>query len=175
MRPNRINGPPELRFWGRVQGTQNRDACWIWTGSVHRKTGYGQFTPQPGRTVSAHRYAWDCANGPIPQGLCVLHRCDNKVCVNPAHLFLGTNRDNTLDMLAKGRGAVGDRHPARARGDYLARGEAHVNAKLTAQRVGEIRQLLAEGGMSQKRIADLFGVSQMTVSNIKQGKIWRHV
>jgi hypothetical protein len=172
------------RFWSRVDRSGD---CWLWTGARH-PFGYGMVVL--GRRWYAHRLAWTLSNGPIPAGMCVLHRCDNPPCVNPTHLFLGTFRDNTADMHAKGRGIVGDQHPARTRGDYLPRGdkhparlrgdylprgEAHVNAKLTADGVREIRRLLTEGGLSQKRIAERFGVTQSVIGRIAAGKSWRHV
>jgi hypothetical protein len=94
--------PLENRFWSKVDKTGD---CWEWQGG-HVK-GYGEITAgkRPGRTWRyAHRVAWELTFGPIPRGLCVLHRCDNRGCVRPAHLFLGTVADNNRDMWAKGRG-----------------------------------------------------------------------
>lgn len=86
------------RFWSFVEKT---DSCWLWTGAKHPK-GYGIFHLR-GRTPRAHVLSWILHHGPVPRGLCVLHRCDNPPCVNPDHLFLGTPQDNTDDMTRKGR------------------------------------------------------------------------
>jgi len=87
------------RFWSRVQKTEG---CWLWTGCVN-STGYGSGTFGKARTHMAHRFSWEIAHGPIPDGLCVCHRCDNPRCVRPDHLFLGTRSDNQNDRVAKGR------------------------------------------------------------------------
>ena len=86
------------RFWAKVNKT---DGCWLWEG-VTTPNGYGMF-PVPGtrKSVSSHRFSWEQANGEIPQGLSVLHRCDVRACVNPEHLFLGTQMDNMIDMMKK--------------------------------------------------------------------------
>lgn len=91
-------------FWERVE-RGSPDDCWPWMGSL-KDTGYGQLTRLAisSTPLKAHRVAWELVNGPIPAGLHCLHRCDNRRCVNPAHLFLGTNHDNIKDMWSKGRG-----------------------------------------------------------------------
>ena len=99
------------RFWEKVDkngpihpvlGTR----CWLWTANINPVTGYGQFSLTHSTGTRVHRLAWELTNGPITGGLCVLHSCDNKPCVNPGHLFLGTKLDNTQDMIAKGRRGV---------------------------------------------------------------------
>jgi len=97
---------PIERF--RKKYTASETGCWLWTASKNA-SGYGQFMPSvPNPSpMLAHRASWELHNGPVPDGACVLHRCDVRHCVNPAHLFLGTKRDNTQDMLFKGRDSGG--------------------------------------------------------------------
>lgn len=87
----------EERFWAKVTKTAG---CWLWTGCVVRR--YGQFGVSPGVSARAHRFSYELAYGPIPEGMFVCHKCDTPLCVNPTHLFLGTNSDNQLDAVQKG-------------------------------------------------------------------------
>lgn len=135
--------------------------CWLWTGVVatgHRLP-YGRFWLNA-RSIVAHRASWTLLRGPIPSGLLVLHACDQPRCVNPGHLFLGTAKDNTQDMIAKGRDA-----PCR----LANRGERSPKAKLTEEHVRDALR----SPLSQSRMAANLGVSQTLISKIRRRKVWR--
>lgn len=129
------------------------DDCILWTGAI-ASNGYGK-RQLHGRTVGAHRAAWEEAHGPIPDGLFVLHRCDNPPCCNVEHLFLGTHADNMRDMARKGRGVV-------------RRGVDHPNSPLTADQVVEARALYRDGCL-QREIARRLGINQSSVSFLVRG------
>lgn len=152
------------RFLTKID--RNFGECWIWIASRDRK-GYGKF----GSNDSAHRMAWKLFRGPIPHGLCVLHRCDTPPCANPWHLFTGTRADNTADMLAKGREASGERSGARTHPERTPRGNSHGMAKLSEAQVLEIR----DGSQSQSITAKRFGIAQSMVSLIRNRKKWAHL
>lgn len=142
--------------------------CWIWTGSLVR--GYGQFKLD-GRNLKAHRVAWAISRGETPGSSCVLHRCDTPTCVNPAHLFLGTNQENTADKVRKGRCARGPSLQARIR-EKQPRGTNCPASKLTEQDVTAIRASVAEG---RRTLAARFGVTPQAIDKILSGRSWAHV
>jgi hypothetical protein len=147
--------------------------CWIWIGATDLK-GYGKIYigERASPAMAAHRVSWELHCGPIPEGLNVLHRCDNPPCVNPSHLFLGTIADNNADMDAKGRRVSKPRFGPRPP-EQILRGDRHPMAKLTAVQVFQIRERLT-AGQQGKIIAIDFGISADTVSRIKIGRTWKH-
>lgn len=160
---------PEARFWSHVD--RPWEGCWEWQGCLNIY-GYGKVgipRVEAGRhgTMGAHRLAWEYTNGPIPEGLCVLHICDNPPCCNPAHLRLGTKRDNTLDMVAKGR------HGSKSVPDCNL-GSNNGRAKLTEELVLSLRRLHAEG-VSQKELADQLRMPLSTIHNAVSRKSWKHI
>lgn len=149
--------PTAERFWASVE-PQNESGCIEWSKQRDRD-GYGYFKFNGG-PVRAHRMSWILTFGEIPDGLWVLHKCDNPTCVNPDHLFLGTAKDNEIDKIAKGR-------------QNYARGEDAGPAKLTSEQVIQIRPLI--GTRTQISIANEFGVSSTLVRKIKNRKVWKHI
>lgn len=150
--------PPETRFWMRVHRGDDPAACWLWTGSTD-SSGYGNFRVAQ-RATRTHRYSWELHRGPIPDGLQVLHHCDVRRCVNPDHLFLGTNDDNVADKVAKGR-------------NVSFSGSRNGSARLTEDQVASIRQAYQPG--LAKVLARQYGVSDQTVLNIVHRRKWRSV
>jgi hypothetical protein len=148
----RASRPLAERFCEKVE--VRASGCHEWTGRL-QPNGYGQIRAN-GKTSYAHRVAWELANKPIPEGAYVLHDCDNRRCVNPEHLRLGTFQDNMDDMTAKKRHAHGERNG---------------HARLSEQAVRDIRASEA----LQADLAARYGVSQSLVSMIRSGRIWKQV
>lgn len=151
------------RFWTKVDQTGD---CWLWT-STKQSMGYGVFCFNKKSRMLAHRFAYTVIHGDIPAGMCVCHHCDTPLCVNPAHLFLGTHQDNMNDMIAKGR-------DHKATDATKVRGEQHPIAKLTPDQVREIR-MLRQSGMSVVAIAPRFHVSRKLIYNIVDRTAWPHI
>jgi len=131
--------------------------CWLWSGAK-TSSGYGSFAMDRYRTIPAHRYAWICAYGSIPDGIDVCHRCDNPLCVNPEHLWLGTHTDNNSDRHRKGR----------SRGGSM-KGTANPSAKIDWDAVKEI----GSKKMSRSHYAAQYGITYWTVRDIETHRIWR--
>ena len=161
------------RFWAKVS-KGSPEECWIWLASKRNK-GYGAFGYTLGeKTIQdrAHRFSFRIHSGEIPDGLFVLHKCDTPACVNPAHLFLGTNDDNVQDMMAKGRHVPGGTYcPETAKYKH---GESHHNSRLTAEIVKEIRRD-RECGLSISKLASKYGLAIGHVHRIVMRKAWKHV
>lgn len=150
--------PIQKRFWEKVNKT---DHCWEWTGGTSR--GYGQIHNNKKKGMMyCHRLSWEIHYGFIPQHLCVLHHCDNPLCVRPTHLFLGTQKDNAIDMVKKGR--CPDR-----------KGEKNNSAKLKENNVREIRELFTNGNLSQREIGEKFNVCTEIIYRIIHKRSWGHV
>ena len=142
--------PLSERFWGFATPA---DGCWPWRGA-RQQQGYGQLrVGRKGPVISAHRLSWELHNGPIPEGLWVLHHCDNPPCVNPDHLFIGTQADNMAYMIAKGRKAKHYKAHTRVR-------------KLTDDQVRAIR----EDDRPSHYVAADYGVSEITIYSIRTGR-----
>ena len=145
----------EERFWAKVDKSGD---CWEWTGAKDR---YGQIGHNQ-KVKAAHRVSWEIHNGAIPDGMCVLHRCDNPPCVRPDHLFIGTMADNCKDRDSKGRHTP-------------LPGESHGMSKLTEDDVNEIREHYAYGEFTQQEIANYYSVSQAVISDVLLYKTWVHI
>lgn len=141
--------------------------CWLWLGATNRN-GYGHAKVERSRkSTGAHRLAYEIANGPIPPGMDVCHKCDTRCCVNPAHLFVGTRKENLRDCVAKGRNSRGDEH-----GRLLA-GELSPHAKLTWPQVRRIRADAARG-VDKKELAKAYGVCPENIAQILTFRSWKH-
>lgn len=152
-----LKGDLVERFWQSIEKAKN--GCWNW--KYTKSHGYGTIREAGSKIpIRAHRLSYEMRYGPIPKSLFVCHRCDNRSCVNPDHLFLGTSADNSADMARKGRSTRGSSHPI---------------AKLTNEAVISIREIYANGALTQQQIADLYGVSQPLISGIVARRFWPHV
>lgn len=178
----------EVRFWPKVKQT---DSCWLWIGAKD-PDGYGNFKVGNHRGTHAHRIAYALKVGYIPPGLSILHSCDNRSCVRPDHLFLGTQLDNVNDMAEKGRARKasgdqngsrlhpesrprGEKHPFKLHPELHARGERAANAKFTESQVIEIRRSYKAGELSQHALARKYGVTATTINAIVLFKTWKHL
>lgn len=161
----------QQRFWSRVE-KQTEGGCWIWKGERSR-FGHGRFLFLGKRTL-AHRYAYELVNGKIPGGHVLCHRCDVPACVNPEHLFVGTQKDNVWDSIHKGRWPVGDTHWCARMPERIKRGVRAGNSKLTEKQVREIYDLCCSG-QKYASVAGMYDVKRATVDQIHKGKTWNHI
>ncbi|MCK4625040.1 MAG: HNH endonuclease [Phycisphaerae bacterium] len=144
------------RFWSKVKF--GNGGCWLWTAGVNGD-GYGTFDLRT-KSIRAHRISWALVNGPIGANLLVCHACDHPNCVNPKHLFTGTDADNHKDRNQKGR---------------TARGERTGRAKLTSKQVIDIRKRYASGGITERALAAKYDVTQGNVHCVISRKSWTHI
>ncbi len=134
--------------------------CWIWKGSIS-SDGYGRIVINH-KIYRTHRLIYEMTIGKIPDGLLVCHSCDNPLCCNPEHLFLGTYKENTQDMISKGR-------------KYLMNGELNNFSKLTEKEVIMIREIYSNGKYFQRELGEMFGVSKSAIYNIIHKITWKHI
>lgn len=171
----------EERLWAKVdrdgpipKHRPDLGQCWLWTG---RRNAWGYGALKFNRQQLAHRIMWLVTFGPIPaETPCVLHHCDNPLCVNPSHLWVGTNADNVADRVRKGRSAVlsGDLSGMHRNPERAARGERCHMSKLTAADIRVIRRLRQEGRFLRE-IAARFNIGISTVHHVVADRTWRHV
>lgn len=173
MNKNRIgtlvNVPPLVKFQTYVSIPKNDEEqktnCWLWNRSITPTTDYPRFyckdwIKNKKVMYRIHRFSYETFVGPIPNGMCVLHRCDNKKCANPHHLFLGTVSDNNKDRNKKGR---------------QAKGIKHASAKLDDASVKKLRELYSSGMYTIRSLGKLFGVSHTVARRAAVKLTWRHI
>lgn len=161
------------RFWGFVTKSEG---CWIWNGCKDRD-GYGFFRYK-GKNLRAHRVSYEIHVGEILNGNLICHHCDNPPCVNPEHLFPGTAQDNWDDCVKKQRACWKPDHPFRKNPMLLRHGEKVNTAKLTAEKVVELRKRYQAGPMRYgfvSRLASEFGINRTHLYNIVRGRSWKHI
>lgn len=145
------------RFWSKVD-IKAESSCWEWTAYKH-PAGYGKFSMN-GKLQLAHRVAFILTKGDFSSELYVCHRCDNRACCNPQHLFLGDHQVNMSDMVSK---------------DRQAKGSENGNVKLTEQQVVEIRAKYQAGGVSYRALGKEYGVHYTQIGDIVKSKAWTHI
>ncbi|GEM_PF-5814650 len=153
------SGEPSARYWSNVAKGGSSD-CWNWLAGTCE--GYGRIRFF-GEALGSHVVAYRLAYGNVPEGKMVLHRCGNRLCCNPDHLYAGSHSQNTSDAVGHGTHVCN-----------FGKGEDHISAQLTAEQIFEVRSAIARGE-TQRSIAARLGVVQQTISAINLGKTWGHV
>lgn len=146
----------EVRFLKLVEKTAR---CWLWRGGKSSENGYGRVQIKGGRELT-HRLSYAIYKGDLVEGVFVCHTCDNRLCVNPDHLFLGSHLENVADCIIKGRNTRGDKHGAR---------------KLSEDAVREMRRLYALGNYTQQQLAVRYGIDRPYATKIINHRQWKHV
>jgi len=163
------------RFWSKVDKISNPNGCWEWTASKqNRKVGYGKFQMK-NKSCLAHRISWLLHYGKIPKNIYVCHKCDNSICVNPNHLFLGTPNDNIQDMVKKNHHAKGNNHGSVTHPERIVKGEKHANSKLTKNQIIEIRKKYIPNIISMPQLAKEYNVDWTTIRQIVNRITWKHI
>jgi hypothetical protein len=162
LEPGKRSPAPLIeRFWRSVDKKSN-DECWQWIASINNKK-YGILGAggKGGKSLFAHRYSYELHNGKIPDGMFVMHKCDNPSCVNPNHLLVGTPKDNTQDALSKNRLKT-----------IFLNGENHPNCKLS---INDVKYIKSHNEIKSIELANMFNVSPQTICDIRKNRKWRNV
>ena len=158
VNPDHIVHDTESRFWAKVKKLDGIDSCWVWIARQDDDM-YGRFCYN-GKTIKATHYSWKLYTGRlVPKSLIICHKCDHPYCVNPNHLFIGTRKDNSEDMVSKGRSSMGEKQGL---------------SKLTEGQVRLIRELRLSG-ITTKQLSNQFSCSKNTIGDICRGKTWTHI
>lgn len=162
------------RFWSKVNILEDKNLCWLWIPRTSPNKLHGEFRIES-KNYTSHRIAYFLHYGIDPGKLVVCHTCDCRKCCNPNHLFLGTQKDNMVDMVSKNRQAKGLNHGCYKHPETLRKGELNGRAKLTESLVLHIRHLKETQNIPTRKLARDFGVHQGTMIDLLRRKTWKHI